>query len=127
MPVHPAPPTSIPVIVVNVTDQDRALRFYTEVLGFTLIDDTPFGDGQRWVEVACEGFPTRISLAPPMEAQVGVPTGIGVGVTDIDAFHAAITERGADADPVQRMGDPVPPLCFFRDQDGNTLFATQDA
>jgi catechol 2,3-dioxygenase-like lactoylglutathione lyase family enzyme len=60
-----------------------------------------------------------------MSAQVGVPTGINLGVADIDAFHAAITERGADADPVQRMGDPVPPLCFFRDQDGNTLFATE--
>jgi hypothetical protein len=33
-----------------------------------------------------------------------------------------------DADPeVMRMGDPVPPMFFFRDQDGNTLFIVQSA
>ena len=33
-----------------------------------------------------------------------------------------LRERGVDVDDVQRMGDPVPPLLYFRDQDGNTLF-----
>jgi predicted enzyme related to lactoylglutathione lyase len=41
---------------------------------------------------------------------------------DIDADHAALQARGVDVDAeVMRMGDPVPPMFFFRDQDGNRL------
>jgi len=53
-------------------------------------------------------------------------TGIGLETQDIDAVHAALKERGADVDDeISRMGDPVPPLFWFRDPDGNTLMVVE--
>ena len=41
---------------------------------------------------------------------------------DIDAYHAELKAKGVDVDPeVSRMGDPVPPLFWLRDPEGNTL------
>ncbi len=118
--------TEVGTVIVPVSDQDRAIEFYTETLGFEVRGDTPYGDGDRWVEVAPEGAATTIALVPPREGQsVGVPTNIGLSTQDVDADHAALKERGADIDDVMRMGDPVPPMFFLRDQDGNQIFVVQ--
>jgi catechol 2,3-dioxygenase-like lactoylglutathione lyase family enzyme len=47
---------------VPVSDQDRALAFYTEKLGFRLVTDQPFNDSQRWIELAIPGADTRLVL-----------------------------------------------------------------
>jgi catechol 2,3-dioxygenase-like lactoylglutathione lyase family enzyme len=118
--------TEVGTVIVPVSDQDRAIEFYTETLGFEVRGDTPYGDGDRWVEVAPAGAATTIALVPPREGQsVGVPTNIGLTTQDVDADHAALKERGADVDDVVRMGDPVPPMFFLRDQDGNQIFVVQ--
>ena len=118
--------TEVGTVIVPVSDQDRAIEFYTETLGFEVRGDTPYGDGDRWVEVAPEGAATTIALVPPREGQsVGVPTNVGLTTEDVDADHAALKERGADVDDVMRMGDPVPPMFFLRDQDGNQIFVVQ--
>ena len=118
--------TEVGTVIVPVSDQDRAIEFYTEVLGFELRGDSPYGDGDRWVEVAPAGAATTIALVPPREGQsVGVPTNMGLTTEDVDADHAALKERGADVDDVMRMGDPVPPMFFLRDQDGNQIFVVQ--
>jgi catechol 2,3-dioxygenase-like lactoylglutathione lyase family enzyme len=118
--------TEVGTVIVPVSDQDRAIEFYTEVLGFELRGDSPYGDGDRWVEVAPAGAATTIALVPPREGQsVGVPTNMGLTTQDVDADHAALKERGADVDDVVRMGDPVPPMFFLRDQDGNQIFVVQ--
>ena len=49
-------------VFVPVSDQDRALAFYTETLGFEKRADLPFGDGDRWIEVAPAGGVTAIAL-----------------------------------------------------------------
>jgi catechol 2,3-dioxygenase-like lactoylglutathione lyase family enzyme len=113
-------------VIVPVSNQDRAIEFYTETLGFELRGDTPYGDGDRWVEVAPAGAATTIALVPPREGQaVGVPTNMGLSTDDVDADHASLKERGADVDDVMRMGDPVPPMFFLRDQDGNQIFVVE--
>jgi catechol 2,3-dioxygenase-like lactoylglutathione lyase family enzyme len=116
--------TEVGTVLVAVNDQDDALDFYVGKLGFEKRADSPFGEGDRWVEVAPKGAATRIALMPPREGQtVGVPTGIGLVSDDIDALHSELKERGVDVDQeVSRLGDPVPPIFFFRDHDGNTLF-----
>ena len=118
--------TEVGTVIVPVSDQDRAIEFYTETLGFELRTDIPYGDGDRWVDVAPPGAVTTIALVPPREGQsVGVPTNMGLTTEDVDADHAALKERGADVDDVVRMGDPVPPMFFLRDQDGNQIFVVQ--
>jgi catechol 2,3-dioxygenase-like lactoylglutathione lyase family enzyme len=116
-------------VVVPVGDQDRAIQFYTDKLGLELRVDIPFGDKYRWVEVGPAGADTTIALAPPPE---GAPepgnaqTGITLLTGDIDAYHAELSQAGVDVDAeVSRMGDPVPPMFWFRDPEGNVLLVVE--
>ncbi|MGH2979252.1 MAG: VOC family protein [Solirubrobacterales bacterium] len=114
-------------VIVPVSDQDRALEFYLDTLGFEKRGDTPYGKGERWVEVAPPGAATTIALVPPREGEsTGIETRVGFTSEDIEADHAHLRDRGVEADEaVMRMGDPVPPLFFFRDPDGNRFFIVE--
>jgi catechol 2,3-dioxygenase-like lactoylglutathione lyase family enzyme len=116
--------TQLGTVIVPVSDQDRALEFYVEKLGFEKRSDTPFGNGERWLEVAPPGAATTIALMPPREGETtGIATRVAFTSEDIDADHARLVAQGVDADEaVMRMGGPVPPMFFFRDQDGNRSF-----
>ena len=114
----------INTVVIPVADQDRAIEFYVEKLGFEKRVDVPFGDGYRWVEVAPGDADTTIALAPPPQGRPtgNRETGIGLQTDDIDAYHAELKANGVDVDAeVGRMGDPVPPLFWLRDPEGNIL------
>jgi catechol 2,3-dioxygenase-like lactoylglutathione lyase family enzyme len=120
--------SKVGTVVVPVSDQERSLAFYVDTLGFEKRADIPFGDGYRWIEVAPAGADTTIAIAPPPPGSPtgDVQTGIGLNTDDIDAVHADLKERGVDVDAeISRMGDPVPPLFWFRDPDGNTLMVVQ--
>jgi predicted enzyme related to lactoylglutathione lyase len=110
-------------VIVPVSDQQRALEFYTEVLGFEKSMEVPMTDDYSWVEVSPPSGTTSIAIVPPPEGYpVGVDTGISLSTRDADAVHALLRERGADVDDeVMRMGDPVPPMFSFSDPDGNRL------
>jgi catechol 2,3-dioxygenase-like lactoylglutathione lyase family enzyme len=117
----------ISLVCVPTIDQDRAIEFY-ESLGFEKRADEPFGGGYRWVEVYPPEGATGIALAPPPEGQPVTPTqtGITLTTTDIDATHAELRARGVDVDAeVSRMGEPVPPLFWFRDPSGHTLMVVE--
>jgi hypothetical protein len=77
--------------------------------------------------VAPAGAATTIALVPPREGEpAGIETRVGFTSEDIDADHRGLRDRGVDADEeVMRMGDPVPPMFFFRDQDGNNFLMVQ--
>jgi catechol 2,3-dioxygenase-like lactoylglutathione lyase family enzyme len=114
----------INTVVVPVSDQERALEFYANTLGFEKRMDVPFGNGYRWIEVGPAGGETTIAIVPPPPGKPtgNVETGIGLHTDDIDAYHADLKASGVDVDPeVSRMGDPVPPLFWLRDPDNNTL------
>lgn len=116
------------VVCVPVSDQDRAIQFYVETLGFEKRADVPFGNGYRWVEVAPPGGQTTIAIVPPPEGQPtgGTQTGIGLHTDDIEAVHADLKAAGVDVDAeISRMGDPVPPLLRLRDPDANVLMVVE--
>jgi catechol 2,3-dioxygenase-like lactoylglutathione lyase family enzyme len=118
----------IGTVVIPVSDQDRAIEFYVEKLGFEKRADVPFGEGYRWVEVGPEGADTTIAIVPPPPGKPtgSVETGIGLNTDDIDGVHADLQARGVDVDvEVSRMGDPVPPLFWLRDPDGNVLMVVE--
>ncbi len=112
--------TQVGTIGVPVAEQDRALAFYLEKLGFEKRIDVPYGKGERWVEVAPPGAATTIAL---VRAREGDPTGIDTQVRfttkDAEADHAALRARGVDVDP-EVMRYPVP-MFVFRDAEGNRL------
>ena len=115
-------------VCVTVADSDRAIDFYVDTLGFEKVVDTPMGPGMRWVEVALPGTKTTIALAPPPEGQQagGGQTGICLDTSDVDADHAALKAAGVDVDDeISRFGDPVPPMFWLRDPDGNSLIVVQ--
>jgi catechol 2,3-dioxygenase-like lactoylglutathione lyase family enzyme len=124
---HTSHITQVGTAMVPVSDQDRAIDFYTQKLGFEKRADVPFGDGNRWVEVAPAGAATTIALVQPREGEsAGVETRIAYSSADIDADHAGLKAAGVDVDEaVMRMGDPVPPMFFFRDLDGNRFLMVQ--
>jgi catechol 2,3-dioxygenase-like lactoylglutathione lyase family enzyme len=118
----------IATVVVPVSDQEGTVKFYVEKLGFEKRVDVPFEDGYHWIEVALGDEVTTVALAPPPPGkQTGNrETGISLQTDDIDAFHAELKADGVDVDPeVSRMGDPVPPLFWLRDPEGNTLMVVQ--
>jgi predicted enzyme related to lactoylglutathione lyase len=115
--------TELGRVIIPVSDQDRALEFYTETLGFEKSMEVPMTDDYRWLEVKPPSGTASIAIVPPPEGHpVGLDTGISLTTQDADAVHADLRERGVDVDDeVMRMGDPVPPMFSFRDTEGNTL------
>lgn len=91
------------LVALLVTDYDEAIAFYVDAVGFELREDTPRGDGSRWVVVAPRGAQeTALLLAragtPEQRARIGDQTGGRVGLflntEDFDADHARMTAAG---------------------------------
>jgi predicted enzyme related to lactoylglutathione lyase len=118
----------ISLVAIATPDQDGAIAFY-ESLGFEKRTDVPFGGEYRWIEVYPPAGTTGIALAPPRPGTEVAPaeTGITLTTDDIDTTHAEMKSRGVDVDAeVMRMGDPVPPMFWFRDPTGHTLMVVEE-
>ena len=117
----PTTVSNIGVAMFTVADQDAALAFYTEKLGFEVRSDSSFGENgeMRWLEVAPPGSTARLALNPPMRDQPG-GGGIGVETPDVRAEHRRLRDLGADVDePMEGPGMPL--LFMMRDPDGNHI------
>jgi hypothetical protein len=82
----------------------------------------------RSVEVYPPQGTAAIALAPPPGSDEIAPANTGITLTtgDIDAAHAEFKALGIDVDAeVARMGDPVPPMFWFRDPSGHTLMVVE--
>jgi catechol 2,3-dioxygenase-like lactoylglutathione lyase family enzyme len=126
---------------VAVADQERALEFYRDTLGFELRADFAYGGGIRWVEVAPPGAANSIALVGPGEGRPADSerTYCAFATADIEADHAALLSRGVDVDEIAAAGssragllstdvivpDPVPAQFLFRDPDGNRFLVVQ--
>ena len=120
---------AINLVMVPTSDQDRSIEFY-EKIGFEKRTDIPFGGTYRWVEVYPPSGATGLALAPPRPGEDVKPKEIGVSLTtaDIDATYEELRSLGVDVDEqVMRMGDPVPPMFWFRDPEGHTLMVVEQA
>jgi catechol 2,3-dioxygenase-like lactoylglutathione lyase family enzyme len=118
------------LVCIPTPDQDRAVEFYVDKLGFEKRTDTPFGGSYRWIEVYPPNGTAGIALAPPRpgtEDDVkGQETGVTLSTSDIDAVHEQLRSRGVDVDAaVSRMGDPIPPMFWFRDPSGHSLMVVE--
>ena len=119
--------TNIGVTMFTVTDQDAALAFYTEKLGFEVRSDVRFGenDAMRWLEVAPPGSVARLSLNPPMQSQPGGGS-IGVETPDVRGEHERLKGLGGVDVDEQLMDAPGTPTMFsVRDPDGNYIWVVE--
>lgn len=114
--------TDVTAVAVPVRDQDEALAFYVDTLGFEKRLDGPFGGG-RWLTVAPVGSSTSIALITA--DRVGVDTGIRLDTADATADHEHLHAAGVDVDPEVLRYPGVPPMFTFRDADGNTLVVVE--
>jgi catechol 2,3-dioxygenase-like lactoylglutathione lyase family enzyme len=121
---------TLEVVVVPVSDVDRAKAFYAEQLGFHVDHDTKVGEGMRIVQLTPPGSGCSIVIGEGVVADMppGSLKGLQLVVPDLHAARAQLVERGVDVGEIQVLGEnprPVPdPLdnvgfVFFTDPDGN--------
>ena len=120
--------TDVRTVAVTVTDQDRALSFYVDRLGFEKRLDAPISPTTRWIEVAPPGAGTSIALigADAAVDQAGVDTGIRFAARDAAAEHSAMRGLGITVSDLIKW-DGVPPMFTVDDPDGNRFYVVEEA
>ena len=111
------------VVVVPVTDIDRAKSFYLDKLGFKLDADTMPTETMRVVHMTPPGSGCSVVIGPvhaETEADLGLRGSLQLVVTDLAAARSELTERGVGVSEIQRL-DPRDggKFMFFADPDGN--------
>ena len=123
------------VVVVPVSDVDRAKRFYREQVGFNVDTDMRLGDTFRVVQLTPPGSGCSITIGTGLGDMVpGSLKGLQLVVFDIEAARAELVERGVQVSPVQHFDDGVRAdgpggdwnsFIFFEDPDGNAWAVQQ--
>ena len=114
-------------VAVPVHDQDAALAFYVDVLGFEKRLDAPISDTMRWIEVAPPAAATSIALvAGPDSPPPGVDSGVRFAVADVEAEHQRLQQRGVSMSDLLAWED-VPPMFTFDDPDGNRFYVVSES
>ena len=121
---------NIGVAMFTIADQDAAITYYTQTLGWELRADIPFGDegANRWVEVAPPGSTARLALNSPMGDRGPGGSAIGVETPDVETEYARV--QAIDGVKTgEMMGDdgPVPRMFSIEDPDGNHIWVVQSA
>jgi len=117
--------TRILSLSVPVADQDAALHFYIDVLGFELRADFEVWPGARYVEVVPPGSEVGLVLLPPDSE---IPMALRMGTSDADAAYGRLQRaevRLHNDEVIQLAGSPR--MFFFADPDGNGLVYLQES
>jgi predicted enzyme related to lactoylglutathione lyase len=113
---------------VCVSDQDRAIAFYTEKLGFRLKTNVPFEGGQRWIELEIPGAQTSVVLFTPkgQEDRIGSFVNTSLGCDDVDQTYEEYRSRGVEFTtlPTKQFWGT---FAIFKDPDGNTFVLSSEA
>ena len=110
--------TSFEVVSVPVADQQRAKRFYLDVIGLDLVREEPMGPEMSWIQLAPKGCSTTIALVTWFDGmKPGGLQGVMLNVSDIDEDHAAMTARGLVLTEIKQ--EPWGRYAMFSDPDGN--------
>src|ERR1051326_8248117 len=88
--------THVKFVSIPTSDQDRALAFWTEQVGFTLLTDQPFSEKQRWIELQVRDSDTRLVLFTPdgQEGRIGGAFNGALACDDVEATWRQLSERG---------------------------------
>jgi catechol 2,3-dioxygenase-like lactoylglutathione lyase family enzyme len=108
-------------VSIPVADQERALRFYTEVLGFRLLTDQPFSDQQRWIELGVPGADTRVVLFQFGELlRPGGVLNLALWADDVESTARELKAKGVEfsMEPTRQHYGTV---SVFKDADGNSV------
>jgi predicted enzyme related to lactoylglutathione lyase len=112
-------------VSIPVADQNRALDFYTEKLGFTIITDQPFDEKQRWIELRVPKAETRVVLftAGGEEKRIGTFMNMSYECDDIDETYEALRKCGVEFEgPPQK--ESWGKCAVFKDSEGNRFIVS---
>ena len=117
----------IKFVSIPVADQNRALDFYTEKLGFTIITDQPFDEKQRWIELRIPKAETRVVLFTPEgeEKRIGSMMNMSYACDDIDKTYAELKKRGVQFESVPSK-EPLGTYAMFKDSEDNRFVLSSD-
>ncbi len=129
---------TLEVVVVPVSDVDRARAFYADQLGFVVDHDTRMGETRRIVQLTPPGSGCSVVIGTGLtDMAPGSLRGLQLVVRDVRAAHAELVGRGVEVGPVQVIGPagrrPAQDgdtlnhagFVFFRDPDGNSWAVQQ--
>lgn len=111
---------SIKFASIPVTDQDRALEFYTKKLGFRVVTDSPFDGERRWIELGIPRAETKLVLftTPGHAALIGGLMNVTFQANDVEATARELKARGVEFVQEPRRAD-WGTSAIFKDPDGN--------
>jgi predicted enzyme related to lactoylglutathione lyase len=112
--------TQVKFIGIPTGDQSRALKFYTELLGFEVSTDQPFNEQQRWIELRIANSATRVVLFTPEghESRIGTFFNGAFACDDVQATYRQLSARGVEfVKPPEKQ--PWGEFAIFKDPDGN--------
>ena len=120
--------TAVAFTTVSCGDQERAKRFYTDVLGFELHRDEPMGDpdGPRWIEVSPPGARTRLVLFHAPDQAGGFAPYV-LDTDDVVATCAEVAARGAQVTAQPRLEAWGSWWAQIKDSEGNEIGLGQRA
>jgi predicted enzyme related to lactoylglutathione lyase len=110
-------------VVIEVEDQERAKAFWTQTLGFEVLQDAPYGE-ERWLEVCTPDKAVAVVLdvrkgPPPTPKDAGLPTSnVSFYADDLEQTHTELTARGVEF-PQPPIRQPFGWRSIFEDPDGN--------
>ena len=106
------------LVAIPVSDVDRAKAFYVDKAGFNADHDHTLGDDVRFVQLTPRGSACSIALGKGLtDAPPGSVQGMQMVVSDIEAAHAELAERGVEVSDIQDL--PFGSFVWFEDPDGN--------
>ena len=110
----------IKFVSIPVRNQDSALKFYTEKMGFKVVTDQPFNDTQRWIELLIPGADTGLALFTPEghEDRIGGFQSISFWCEDVFATAKVLKSKGVqfEAEPKKEEWGTS---AIFKDADEN--------
>jgi lactoylglutathione lyase len=113
---------AVKFVSVYVSDQDRALAFYTQKLGFTVVTDQPMGPDARWIELKIPGAETGVVIMKPMmpDHRIGGFMNLSFVADDVQKTYTELSARGVEfiqPPKTEQWGTSA----IFKDPDGNTF------
>ncbi len=119
--------THLKFMSIPVADQDRALKFYTEKLGFKVATNQEMGPGKRWIELRIEKAQTRVVLftMEGEEGRVGTRMNCSLACDDVEATYRQLSQRGVEFEgPPQKQ--PWGTFVIMKDSEGNRFVVGSD-
>ena len=106
-----------------VDDQDRAVSFYTEKVGLKVIQDAPYQDGWRWIELEIPGAQTRLLLTKRKPQDETGASHLVIIADDVNETYQELVQKGVTFThaPTPSPWNPGETFAQFRDSEGNNI------